>query len=69
MLEKREDNLPFILVRERFQKYLPNGQQYFIRQRKSNTKTDLLKAATEFEDLKAEQGSFKPEKQKRRKET
>ena len=49
MLKAQEDDLPFLLVKEKFKESLPEQQQMFMGQRSLASKEELLAAAEAYE--------------------
>ena len=57
---KDEDDLPFLLIREKFLESLPEAQRWFMGNRPTSTKKTLIESAQVWEDLKKEQAALKP---------
>ena len=55
MLGADEQDLPFLLIREKFKESLPESQQIFMGQRELNTREELIQAAEAYEQIKQEQ--------------
>ena len=59
MVKKEDQDLPFLLIKEKLKESLPEQQQLFMVQRKRDNKEELLAAAEAYEEMRHEQQANK----------